>query len=92
MQVSLRRLCRAGDHLTGLGSVIADELLGAIYHHLRGVDALQLEVAAICILTFCVLMRGEAIVPALAVPIVYVLAQNDNFGSGYRLLLLQLQE
>jgi hypothetical protein len=70
--------------------VVADELIGAIDDHLRRVDAVDVKASAVLALPVGVLMRGEAVVPAEVVPVVNVLAQNDDLGSCDGLALVKL--
>ena len=68
------------DGALGMGGVIADELVGSVDDHLRGVDTVDVEAGAVLILALGVLVGGEAVVPAEVVPVVDVLAEDDDFG------------
>src|SRR5262249_50256639 len=76
------------------GAIAAtNEFHRAVYDHLRRIwtSALgkHIDIAA---LPFSPVCRGEWIAPTKLVPVVDVLLQGDNLGSGYRLLNLQITE
>src|SRR5215831_17534569 len=56
----------------------AVELGDAIDHHLGGVRTFDAEVAGIGLLAKSIGVRGEGVAPALVVPVVYVLAEDDR--------------
>jgi hypothetical protein len=73
-------------------AVISDELIGSVYDHLRGVDAVYAKTGAVLALTFCVLMRREAIVPTEVVPIIDVLSEDNDFGVLNGLIVIELSQ
>jgi len=61
--------------------VAADELGAAVDDHLRGVDAAGGEEAGVLLLADGEVGRGEAVGPAVAVPVVDVLFESDDFDA-----------
>ena len=67
--------------------VVADELVSSVDDHLRRVDSVHFQALTYSRLPVGVLVRREAVVPALVVPVVHVLAQHDDLGAGDGLVL-----
>ena len=70
--------------------VAADEFRAPVDDHLRRVDAVAAEPCGIHPLALGQGCGREAILPAEPVPVVHVLAQTDDFGSGDRRRIDQL--
>lgn len=88
-------LGRAGslrDGANRMGGVAADELVRAVYHHLRGVGAIGAEALGVGGLALGELVGGEAVAPAEGVPIVDVFAEDDDVGGGDGLFMQQARE
>ena len=63
-----------------------------IHHHLRSIDVFEPEGVRILLLPFRVQMSGKAILPAELVPVIDVLAQDNDIGLGHRLGLFKTGE
>src|SRR5664279_586480 len=71
--------------------IVSDKLEMAVDYHLRGVRPSHMKMLFIIALPLAELRRGEAIAPAIMVPVVNVFAQEDEVHSG-RSLLAQLDQ
>jgi len=72
--------------------VRAVDLCGAVDDRLWGVNIVLLEGEAVFLLALGEVGRGETVAPAEAVPVVDVLAENDDVGSGNGLGTVELSE
>jgi hypothetical protein len=81
-----------GDGAEGVGGVVADELVGAVDDHLRGVGTIEMEALGVLGLALGEVVGGETVVPAKAVPVVDVLAEDDDFCGGDWLILEEMGE
>jgi hypothetical protein len=81
----LRGVLDRADRMSG---IVADELIGSIDDHLRGIGTVHVQAGAVIVLPFCVLMRRKTVVPAEVVPVVHMLAEHDDFSAtdGLRLI------
>lgn len=70
-------------------AIASHEFRAAIHHQLRGVDFACLEAARVIALACAVKRRREWIGPAEMIPVIDVLADDDQVGSGNGLLLVQ---
>jgi len=68
------------DGTQGVGNVVADKLLGSVDDDLRRVDIGYLEACAVFTLPLGDVRGGEAVTPAVVVPVVDVLAEDDDVG------------
>ena len=75
-----------------MGAVVAGELGCTVDDHLRGVGAFEVEALGVLGLALGEVVGGEAVVPALAVPVVDVLAEDDDFCGGDWLILEEMGE
>ena len=71
--------------------IVAETLQMAVDYHLRGVRVRHMKMAFIIALPLGELRRGEAVAPSIMVPVVNVLAQEDEVHAG-RSLLAQLDQ
>ena len=78
------------DGVEGVGGVVADELIGSVDDHLRGVGAVEVEAGAVLVLPVGELVRRETVVPAFAVPVVDVFAQHYDLRCGDGLNAVEL--
>ena len=83
---------RLGDGSMGLARIVADELVAAIDDHLRGVDAVEAEARGVEVLAVGELVGGEAVMPAELVPVIDVLAEDDDVGGGDGLFVVEAGE
>src|ERR1700722_6915221 len=74
-----------------MGRVVADELVGAVDDHLRRID-FGAETCAVFRLPVGVLVRREPVVPAEVVPIVHMLAEDDDFSASYGLIEVEFRQ
>ena len=88
----LGRLRGLGDRVDGLVRIAAEELRLAVDDHLRGVGVVELQARSVEVLALCEQRGGEAIVPALFLPVIDVLLENDDVGVGDGLLLLECSQ
>ena len=65
--------------------IAAYDFEASVNHHLRCVNAPKAKLARISALPFAVFMRGVGILPPDMVPIVHVLAENDELRAAYGL-------
>lgn len=89
-QRNLGGLRRVLDGSLRVSCIVADELFGAIDDHLRSVDIGEMQARAVFALPVGVVVRRKAIVPALAIPVVNVLAQYDDLGTVNGLVVVEL--
>jgi hypothetical protein len=82
----LRGLRDGGDRF---GGIAAEKLGLPIHDHLWGIGIVELQTGSVKVLALGELRGGEAVAPALAVPVIHVLFKDDDVGVGDRLLLLQ---
>src|ERR1700733_7334057 len=87
-QFELNRLRSVLDGPIRVGRVVADELIGAVDDHLRGID-FGAETCAVFRLPVGVLVGRETVVPAEVVPVVHMLAQDDDFSTSDGLILVE---
>jgi len=80
------------DSAHGVGSVTADELIGAVDYHLRGIDLIKTQALTVEFLPVGVLARSEAVVPLDALPVVDVLAEDDDVGVLDGLIVIELRQ
>jgi hypothetical protein len=78
--------------MKSLCRIIAEKLYGAVHHHLRCIDILNLQDGGVILLALGVLGRGKSIVPPTVFPIVDVLFEDDNVGGRYRLFTFEPPE
>ena len=72
--------------------VVANELVGSVDDHLRGVYPINTKACAVLALPLRVLMGGEAVVPTKIVPVVDMLAEDDDLGVLNWLIVVKLRE
>ncbi len=74
--------CLAGalDCALRVGGVVAYILVGTVEDQLRGIVEIDVQPLTVLLLPLGELWGGEAVVPALAVPVVDVFAQGDDLG------------
>lgn len=68
------------------------ELRLAIYYHLRRINIFDCESVRIVLLAFRIQMSGKAILPSELVPVIDVLAQDDDIGLRHGLGLFKTCE
>ena len=90
--LDMGRLCRLLDGREDGAAVASACLVLSVDDHLGGVDAVESELAAVFVLPLGPLMRGKRIAPAVLVPVVDVLAEHDDGGSGNGLFAVELGE
>ncbi len=71
-------MVRSGESFLESVGIVADKLGAAIDDHLRGVNLGDSEAAGVFLLALSESSGREAIVPAETIPIVDVLAENDD--------------
>src|ERR1035441_9538103 len=76
----LRLACRFGDLLRGAIGQTAAKLSRAVHYHFRSVGGIQVEPAAVAVLPHGGIGRGKRVLPAIAVPVIHVFAENDRLG------------
>jgi hypothetical protein len=87
-QFELNTLRSVLDGPIRVGRVVADELVGAVDDQLRRLD-FGAEACAVLRLPVGVLVGRETVVPAEVVPVVYMLAQDDDFSTSYGLIVVE---
>ena len=70
--------------------IVADELCGAVDHHLRRVNAAQTKTVGIGTLAIAEETRRIGVSPAQVVPVIHVLTEHDQMSSRDRLGTIQL--
>src|ERR1700746_456745 len=63
--------------------ITAHKLKPPVNYHLRRIDAAQAKLRCVGALPFTVFVRRVGIPPSNVIPVVYVLAQNDQFRTAY---------
>src|SRR6266702_3095217 len=81
-----------GDGADGIAAIVADELVGPVDDHLRGVHTVEVQIVGILGLPGRELVGGEAVVPAERVPIVHVLLKDKDVGVGNGLVFEQMRQ
>src|SRR5438270_4969656 len=80
-QLDLGCLRRVLDCANRMGGIVADELLCSVDDHLWGVRAVHTQARTVVALPFGVLMRGEPVVPPEGIPVVHMLAENNDLRA-----------
>src|SRR5207245_9237435 len=83
---------RVGKSLFRQTRIVAHELTGAIHDHLWRIDRSEAESLAVSGLAIGEQARRVRILPPQLIPIIYVLAWDNDIRSGDRLVVIKLLE
>ena len=62
----------------GMDAIGADECVGAVHDHLRGVEPVIAQQSGVCLLTLCELWGAERVAPPEVIPVVNVEGEGED--------------
>src|SRR6267154_4760504 len=70
-------------------TITSDELVGTVDDHLRRIGACEMQPPDVILLPNRERVRGKWVPPSTVVPIIHVLFQDDQLGTGHGLCAVQ---
>ena len=82
--------CRVFNRPNCTPFIASHELGASVDHYLRRVDTVETKTFCVSLLAFAIFVQGIGIPPSDTIPVIHVLAQNDELRSTDRLQPIQL--